>query len=63
MPENIFNKEFENCGQIKEEIDKLEDNIPDKRNKKEYDIWKEKVNILFGKYNEFVQIAVYKLIK
>jgi hypothetical protein len=54
-------KEYTNCGEIKDEIDTLEDNIPDKRTK-EYKEWQKKINFLFEKYNKCCNFTAYKLI-
>ena len=49
---NLFQKQYLNLVDIKEEIDRLEDveSTLDKR-KKEYRLWKEKINFLIDMYN------------
>jgi hypothetical protein len=61
---NLFKKQYLNAAEIKEEIERLEfeeDKI-DKR-KKEYRLWKERVNFLIDMYNIKVGWAAYKKIK
>ena len=60
--EEFFNQEFENCRQVQQVIDELEDNCPDRRTK-EYNKWKEKINFLFESYNFFCKFTAYKKIK
>lgn len=59
--DDIFNKTFENCGQIQEEIDKLEDSIPEK-DLEYYKEWKKKMNFLLESYNKMITFVVYKQI-
>ncbi len=62
MEEDIFTREFLNCGEIQLLIDALEDNCPDKKTK-EYLVWKDKFNYLAKKYNEFSKFKAYKQIQ
>lgn len=55
-------KEYLNCGDLQEDINILEDNIPDERTK-EYKEWTIKINNLMEKYNTFAGEKIYKLIK
>jgi hypothetical protein len=55
-------KEYVNCGDLQDDIDYLEDHIPDKRTK-EYRDWMEKINNLMKKYNSSANEKIYKLIK
>ena len=52
---------FVNCGDVQEEIDRLQNKEPDKR-KKEWKIWKNQLNELFNKYNSLIEDKIYKLI-
>jgi hypothetical protein len=49
---NLFQKQYLNLADIKDEINRLEDieNTLDRR-KKEYKLWKEKINFLIDMYN------------
>lgn len=58
---NLFKKQYINAAEVKDEIEKLEyeeDKI-DKR-KKEYRLWKEKMNFLIDMYNVKVGWKAYK---
>ena len=61
---NLFNKQYLNAVEIHEEIERLEDQKTtiDKR-KKEYKLWKEKINFLIDMYNVKVGWKAYKNIK
>ena len=48
---DIFKKQYVNLVDIQEEITKLEEQIPDKRKKKLYKEWVEKVNFFIDMYN------------
>ena len=54
--------EYVNCGDLILAIHKLEEEEPDGR-KKEHSEWKEKINILFDKYNKMSNFAAFKPIK
>jgi len=54
-------KIYVNCGDVQNDIDILQENEPDGRTK-EWQIWKEQINSLFLKYNEFAGEKIYKLI-
>ena len=58
---NLFKKQYLNLADIKEEIEKLEEDMEklDKR-KKEYRIVKDKVNFLIDMYNTKAGWKVYK---
>ena len=58
---NLFQKQYINLADIKEEIDRLDDieHTFDKR-KKEYRLWKEKVNFLIEMYNVKCGWKAYK---
>lgn len=55
----FFSKEYINLGQVHSEIEKLENNIPDKRTK-EYEKWKTKVNFLIDVYNKLASFKSFK---
>ena len=58
---NLFKKQYLNAAEIRDEIERLEyeeDKI-DKR-KKEYKLWKEKMNFLIDMYNAKVGWSAYK---
>lgn len=58
---NLFQKQYINAAEVKDEIERLEfeeDRI-DKR-KKEYRLWKEKMNFLMDMYNIKVGWKAYK---
>lgn len=58
---NLFQKQYINAAEVKDEIERLEfeeDKI-DKR-KKEYRLWKEKMNFLIDMYNIKVGWKAYK---
>jgi len=61
---NLFKKQYLNAAEIHEEIERLEDEETklDKR-KKEYRLWKEKINFLIDMYNVKVGWKAYKNIK
>ena len=61
---NLFKKQYLNVVEIHEEIERLEDEESklDKR-KKEYKLWKEKINFLIDMYNVKVGWKAYKNIK
>lgn len=59
--EEFLKKTFTNCGDLDREIEKLENNIPDKR-KKEFIEYRSKINYLYKMYNGFAKFKVYKLI-
>lgn len=48
---DMFKKQYVNLVDIQEEITKLEEQIPDKRKKKLYKEWVEKVNFFIDMYN------------
>jgi len=52
---------FENLGHILQEINKLEDKVPDKRTK-EFLAYKEDLNYLYALYNEEAGWKVFKLL-
>lgn len=55
----FFSKEYTNAGILNQEIEKLEDNIPDKRTK-EFQKWKDKINFLIDIYNRIGGFKAYK---
>ncbi len=58
---NLFKKQYINAGEVKDEIEKLEyeEDKLDKR-KKEYKLWKDKMNFLIDMYNIKVGWKAYK---
>lgn len=58
---NLFKKQYLNLADIKEEIEKLEDEMEklDKR-KKDYKLAKDKINFLINMYNAKAGWKVYK---
>lgn len=58
---NLFKKQYLNLADIKEEIEKLEEDMEklDKR-KKDYRLTKDKINFLIGMYNTKAGWKVYK---
>ena len=48
---DMFKKQYINLIDIQEEIDKLEEQIPDKRKKKLYKEWVDKINFFIDMYN------------
>mgnify|MGYP006267084697 CR=1 FL=1 len=48
---DVFKKQYINLIDIQEEIDKLEEQIPDKRKKKLYKEWVNKINFFIDLYN------------
>lgn len=60
---DLFKKQYVNLGDLKEEIDKLEESIPDKANKKEYKLWKSKINFLIDMYNAKSKYKTYNRIR
>lgn len=61
---NLFKKQYLNLADIKEEIDRLEDELDhlDKR-KKEYTLAKDKINFLIDMYNVKAGWKVFKPMK
>lgn len=49
--------------EIEDEIEHLLENIPDKRKKKEYNIWKSQVNALILQINTEAKMKLYHTIK
>lgn len=58
---NLFKKQYINAAEVRDEIEKLEyeEDKLDKR-KKEYKLWKEKMNFLIDMYNVKVGWKAYK---
>lgn len=48
---DMFKKQYVNLVDIQDEITKLEEQIPDKRKKKLYKEWVEKINFFIDMYN------------
>lgn len=59
---SISELKFENCGDLDELIEEMEKLVPDKRKKKEYIDWKNKINYLYQNYNKLAKFKCYKLI-
>lgn len=61
---NLFKKQYINAGEVKDEIEKLEyeEDKLDKR-KKEYKLWKDKMNFLIDMYNIKVGWKAYKKVE
>ncbi len=57
--EEFYTKEFSNLGEIDILIEKMENNIPDKRTK-DYEEFKNKINFLFEKYNKLAKFKAFK---
>jgi len=49
--------------ELTDEIEQLLEEKPDKRKKKEYQVWKLKVNTLIKQVNELAKFKMYNLIK
>ena len=62
---NLFNKQYLSLPELHEEIEDLfeEGNKIDKRKKKLYNEWKEKVNFLIDMYNTRSKFKTYNKIK
>jgi hypothetical protein len=62
---NIFKKQYVNLVDLNEEIDKLfeQGEKLDKRKKKVYNEWKEKVNFLIEMYNSRASFKTYNKVK
>lgn len=62
---NIFKKQYVNLVDLHDEIEKLfeEGNKLDKRKKKAYAEWKEKINFLIDVYNTRATFKTYNKIK
>lgn len=62
---NIFKKQYINLVDLHEEIEKLfeEGKKLDKRKKKAYQAWKEKINFLIDMYNARATFKTYNKIK
>lgn len=56
----LFSKEFHNLGEIYFAIEKLEDEVPDKRRLHEFEIWRNKMNFLIDKYNNLCKFKCLK---
>lgn len=56
----FFGKEYLNLGEVNNEIEKLENVVPDKRKKQEYEQWKTKINFLIEVYNKLCQFKSFK---
>jgi len=56
-----FKVDYENLGAIQAEIDFLEDNVPDKREKLEYSQWQERFNYLANLYNSLTDSKIYSI--
>ena len=62
---NIFKKQYINLVDLHEEIEKLfeEGKKLDKRQKKAYQAWKEKINFLIDMYNARATFKTYNKVK
>jgi hypothetical protein len=62
---NLFKKQYINLVDLHEEIEKLfeEGNKLDKRKKKDYKAWKEKINFLIDMYNARSSFKTYNKVK
>lgn len=56
----FFGKEYLSLGEVNNEIEKLENVIPDKRKKQEYEQWKTKINFLIEIYNNLAHFKSFK---
>ena len=61
---SLFKKQYVSLGELQEEIDKLEEEGEklDKR-KKEYKVWKDKINFLIDVYNTKSKYKTYNKVK
>ena len=57
---DFFSEKYINLGQVHEEIQKMETNIPDKRKIKDYEKWKTEVNFLIEIYNKLCEFKAFK---
>lgn len=57
-----FKVEYNNLGHLQAQIDILEDSVPSKDKKEEYNIWKKQMNALMSEYNKISNSKIYKLI-
>jgi len=62
---NLFQKQYLNLVELHDEIEKLfeEGNKIDKRKKKVYNEWKEKINFLIDMYNTRSKFKTYNKVK
>ena len=62
---NLFKKQYVNLVDLYDEIEKLfeEEKTMDKRKKKEYNAWKEKINFLIELYNSRSSFKTYNKVK
>jgi hypothetical protein len=62
---NLFKKQYINLVELYEEIEKLfeEGKKLDKRKKKDYQAWKEKINFLIDLYNARSSFKTYNKVK
>lgn len=62
---NLFKKQYVNLVDLYDEIEKLfeEEKTMDKRKKKEYKAWKEKINFLIELYNSRSSFKTYNKVK
>lgn len=62
---NLFKKQYVNLVDLHEEIEKLFDEGKklDKRKKKDYNAWKEKINFLIDMYNARSSFKTYNKVK
>jgi hypothetical protein len=62
---NLFNKQYIHLADLHDEIDKLfeEGEAIDKRKKKVYTDWKEKINFLIDMYNSRAKFKTYNKVK
>lgn len=62
---NLFKKQYINLAELHEEIEKLfeEGEKLDKRKKKDYQAWKEKINFLIDLYNARSSFKTYNKVK
>ena len=62
---NLFKKQYVNLVDLYDEIEKLfeEEKNMDKRKKKEYKEWKEKINFLIEMYNTRSSFKTYNKVK
>ena len=62
---NIFKKQYINLVDLHDEIEKLfeEEKKLDKRKKKAYQAWKEKINFLIDMYNARATFKTYNKVK
>ncbi len=63
MKESKDKDEYVSVVELCDTIEKLFENKPNKRNKKEYDKWKESINSQIEKVNKAASFKIYNTVK